>query len=740
MSGVTLWNTRGWFVLNTENVPIIYLSIVDEGITTHPSDTPANVQFRPRIKNMMGFSVKRAPKVWVWGDTSVQAAAFGKLVIDNYDGAFDFFMLNDLRDAQIIMQLPPALMLGGAATMASAPIVATAILDDSSMDSEDEITVTLKDTIARLDRPLLMPFNPPFVDSGAARRMMPLSLGALRNLPPQLIDTPNRIFRLGDTAMSNVTAARDKGAPLDVHASPPQYAPALNGAGICPQVMPVGVFTVDCSSEGAQAQIPGIADILNGVGRLRSTTNPGPDGPGVNTWTGTASPSTTPPSGWSYDNLANGTISRLSFANGMDQDWAMMLSTSVPFTPGTTGQQGISAHLASNCFVPGQTYRISINVRSVYIPAGARGGLILRTDLGAGMAGAISGGYQDQSAIIAPNPNGAPYSFIWQCPNDNVARSLYVIMSGDTHFATPCQAQWDNVTIELLGTYTELPLVGISIGKYFQEILALRAGESTSVWNAADLTALQAATVDQTRGTTGYVFGNHYEDQPNILTALRDPLDSYGATLFTDNLGILRVARIIDPTDPLGPAIVADFDSTNVQRPISIRSDRAIGLTTLIGARRNWKVFNPTDFVTDFTLVPADVRYRYEQLSQYQLLANVNPAGQYSFAQGAGVFDSLLDDPIDAQNEINRIIALYAPKVYSDGTVFNGRRRFVTFTVFFDDVTQVGVNTKTNAATLKFGDIIKLTYLRHGFNNTRLMVAATEIFPFAQKIVITGWY
>lgn len=738
MSGTTLWNVRGWYVVNTENVPIIYLSIIDEGLTTHPGDTPANIQFRPRIKNPLGFSVKRNPMVWVWGNTSVQAAAYGKLVIDNYDGAFDFFMLNDLRDSQIIIQLPPAMALGTSTLMSTAPIAATAILDDATMDNEDEITVVLKDTIARLDRPLLMPFNPPYVDSGAANRMMPLSLGALRNFTPQLIDTPNRIFRMGDAAMANVIAAKDKGAPLDVHATPPQYNSALNNAGIQPQVMPIGPFTVDCSSCGVQSAIPGITDVLAGIGRIRSTTNPGPDGPGVNTWTGAAN--TNPPSGWSYDNPLNGTFSRLAYANGMDQDWAMGLSTTVPFNT-ITGDQGLSAHITTAVMLPGQTYRVNINVRAVYNPGSTPGsvGIALRTDLSS-QSGNISGAFANNGFIDSPNPNGAPYSFIYRCPNDGVTRTVYVVLSGDSHFATPVTAQFDNVTVELLGTYQELPLLGITIGAYFNEILCVRAGESAAIMNAADLTALQTATVDATRSTSGYLFGNHYDDQPNILTALRDPLDSYGGTLFTDNLGVLRVARIIDPTDPNGPAIVADFDSTNMMRPIAIKSDRATGLTTLVGARRNWHVFTPTDFVTDFTLVPADTRFRYERLSQYQMVAALTPAGQYTFAQGAPIFDTLLDDPIDAQNEINRIIALYSPKVYADGTIFNGRRRFITFTVFFDDITKLGVNTQTNAATLKFGDIIKINYPRHGLNNTRAMVTGTELFPFAQKIVITGWY
>lgn len=713
-------NLNGWFQTNTEGVSTIYLTIVDEGYTSKDGDSVLpNTSFRPRILSADTFSIRRRPMVWVWGDNSVQAAAFGKLEIDNYDGAFDFLLLADLRDSIVVFRLPDAAMFSG--DYAGAPVVATCILDDVSMDEEDVVTVILKDTIAALDRPLPVFYNPPYFDEAAANRMCPLSFGACRNVTPLLIDqtgggTGQPIYQLHDAAISNITAGRDMGALLDVHAAPPQYMPALNNSGVQLQVLPQGKLLFDFSSEGEQAAIPGVPDVLGGNGLL---TN----------WP----VSTNPPTGWTFMvGAPGGTYTRLGAANGYPQDYVMSMSSNVRFQP-QSSSFGRWVRTATQVLLPGQTYRITIVVDRVYQSTQPLGsvGLYLTTSL------------TNNGGISSPTPYGSPFlynaspfqastfSFIYQAPNDGVSRYIYVVAVGDPGYASPVGVIWHGLKVELLGQYQDLPMLGINYQKYFNEIIVNRAGLPDTTYNAADLAAIDTAT--------GYLFGNHYDDQPNILTALRDPLDNICGTLTTDALGTLRTRRLIDPTDPAGPAPVADFSPVSVARPISIYPDRARGLTTLAGARRNWALSGPSDFVTDYVAVPADMRARFSRPSQFQVVSTVTPAGQYNFAVGAGVFDTLLDDPTQCQLEIDRVVSIYAPKVYADGTVFNGKRRFVQFTVYFEDITKLGETIQIPAYNLLFGDIISFTYPRHGFNNTRMMVAGTELFPFAQKIIIWGF-
>jgi hypothetical protein len=710
----------GCFVTNTEGIPTIYLSIVDEALIT-TSDTPENTRFQPRILNAEQFSIKRRPNFWPQGDSDVDFAAVGELQIDNYDGAFDFLLLADLKDATIVFQLPPAGMLAATDTVADAPVVATCVLDDAYADEEDVITVTFKDTLARLDRPLPVRFNPPYADSSAANRMVPMTFGACCNVPAQLLDEENRLYRLHDTTMGNIAVVRDMGQRLDVNADPPQVVPALNRSGFQLQVLPAGKLLVDCSSVGQQVIPPGVTDVLDGVGTLDVTD-------GLTTWPVSSSP----PTGWTYSSGTYGTFTRLSESNGFDQDYVMSITTKRQYNPGAS-DFGCYAYVTTPFLQPGQHYRIRFVLDQLYRPNGNAdtGGFLVRTDLTRAASGDISGsGYGPY--LGAPPFGGQNYLFDYACPADGNSRTIYMIMVGGGASLPDFTGTWHGLTVELLGQFVELPLEGIGFADYFFEVLGNRAHEPTTTWNASDLMALD--------NDPGYTFGIHFDTPPNILRdMLQPPLKSVCATLFTDALGVVRARRLIDPK--LGSPVAA-FDLTNTDRPIGISTDRAPYLTTLFGSRRNWSVSGPSDFVSDHVGVPDDVRARYSRTSQFQRTSSNNPAAEYSHAIGSPIFDTLLydpDDSDDAQTEVDRVVAIYSPTVYSDGTISSGKRRFVEFTVRFDEVDAAGIGGTVAAQDILIGDVVSLTYPEHGFNETPVFVAGTELFPFAQKLTIWGF-
>lgn len=698
----------GWYITNTDGLATLYLSIVDEGYTTQSTDDPSSKFHRPRIKNAESFSIRREASFWPWGGGS-SMAAFGSLQIDNYDGLFDELLSADLRDATVIFHLPDAAAFGGATSISSLQPIATAVLDNVSSDNEDTITLSLKDTLARLDRPLPCRYNPPFVDSNAANRMIPITLGACRNVEPLLIDEANRIYQLADAPITNIAAMRDKGAPLDPNADPPQHTPALDASGAQLDVLPEGKLTCDISSEGAQVVIPGAVDVLAGGGILDD-------------WPVALDP----PTGWSYGPSA--VITRMGTANSYSQDYVANIQSSQVYN--TSGSTGRYMRFDTQVLEAGRTYRIKFNLQRW---SGSRSplatGFMLRSDItgGIGGPGSISGGIPLQ----APSFGVQPFTFTYTVPAGS-DRYIYAIVVGDPAYS-PVYIGFSGLEVEELGEFTEYPITGIPLAGYMTEIVKNRAGEDSAIWSASDLIAIDAAT--------GYLFGVHYETQPNILEALIAPLDSFCAAMSTDADGVIRFPRLIDPRDG---AIVADFDQTNVLHGIRVDVDSAKELTTLIGARRNWSIFGDSDFVTDKITVPQDVRERYKRASQYQQTASVTPAGQYDHARGAPVFDSVLDDPDDAQTEIDRVVALYAPKIHPDGFVHNGKRQFVTFTALWDDQAAVGATVQTAVRDLRIGDVVSLTYPGNGetprFDSTRLFVSGVELFPYAQRLRITGWY
>lgn len=711
------WNLSefldGWFEVNTEGLANIYLAITDEGIVTASTDTPASKQYRAVLMNPESFSIRRRPTVWPWGDTSVQMAAFGQLQLTNYDDFYSYLVGADLRDTAIIIKLPRAMALGSATLIDDAFVVATAIFDNATCDNEDVITINLKDTLARLDKPLPVRFNPPFVDSGAANRMVPLSLGAVRNFTPLLIDTPERIFQLGDAPMTNVTAVRDMAAPLDPNADPPQYVPALSGSGIQLEVMPEGKLTVDASSVGQQVIIPGADDILNGDGTFDS-------------WTGGV------PDNWTWSANAGSTIQELTSPPYQIPFMANLLSAR-PWYP-TASRYGDQLTYPG-ILEGGKAYRITFNVFSTtssapFFTNGLYGGIMVRSALSNLPADAVS---PHGDPIRVPQFGQVHYGYVFRVP-EGPTRDL-IFLATAAQGGTPGIGTGIgggiiyDVRVELLGEYLELPLEGITMSQLYREILVNRAGEDDTIFSAADLLDLDTIA--------GYKLGLHYTTQPNITHVLCDAADNFCAAHYTDSDGVVRIKRLTDPKDGTPIAV---FDETNVVRPIRFEPDNAPNLTTVIGTTRNWDPFTDSDFVTDYDTVPADVRTRYKQASQYQRTSSVSPAGQYDFARGAPIYDSLIDDPDDGQTEIDRVVSIWSPRVYSDGTFTTGKRRFVTFHAQWDDPEAVGSTLQCAVTDIGFGSVVTLNYPRHGFDNTAVEVVGWEIFPFGQRVVITGFY
>lgn len=721
MGGFPGWNNSeffdGWYETNTEGIANLYLTITDEAIVTARIDSPSSKTYKARVMNADTFSIKRRPIVWPWGDTSVQLAAFGQLQLDNYDGFYSFLVGADLRDTIVQISVPRAMAHGTANLILNAPVICTAILDNVTCDNEDVITITLKDTLSRLDKSLPVAVNPPFVDSGAANRTKPLSFGACRNRVPLLIDGPNRIYQLHDSSVNNVAAVRDKSAPLDPNATPPQYTPALSGSGMQLETDPVGKVTVDLSSVGTQVIIPGVEDVLAGAGVFDS-------------WSG--SPSV--PVGWAWSNNAGSLIQRLQAVDGYPLESGegsiAKLTSSIEWYPP-------NAHYGDQLSYPGileggKSYRVTFKVWGTFsspptVVGGLGGGLMVRSALSNLAEDAISPHGQP---LTVPLNQRDSYVFEFSVPAGAARDLIFLAVTaqgpGGTANGIGGGLIYD-VKLEELGQFLELPLEAINLQKFFYEILIARAGEDDSVYEPADLEAIDTAA-----DYSG--FGIAYDEPPNILDCLREALDAYGGTLSTDSEGVVRAAILTDPHE--GTPIAA-FDETNVVRPIKFEVDAAANLTTTIGVRRNQSPGQDSDFVTDTDIVPAEVKARYMKTSQYTIKSSKSPAGQYDFAKDAGIFHSVLDDPADGQIEIDRVCGIWSPQVYDNGDVITGKRRFVTFTALFDDPEVLGVGTQCAVTEIGFNDVIEFHYPRHGFDHAKLAVVGWEIFPFSKKITLT---
>lgn len=707
MSGFPGWSwiyADGWY-LQDAGIASVYLSIVDEGFLSSTTDTPANTPFLARILNPDQFYIAQEASTWVDGGSS-STSSYGTLVLDNRDGKLNPLLTASLRDTTLELRLVTAAAAG---SLAAGTVEATAIIDAVRTDDADSVTLLLRDVLTKYDKPLRLRRLPPYVDSAAAGKTVPLSFGACRNVAPLLIDSPTRTYLLHDAPIANIAAVRDMGAELDPLATPPQYTPAENGSGFALETDAVGKLTVDCSTEGAQVVIPTAVDVLGGIGDF-------------GTWTGTA------PNGWTWSAHTGGVLTKLGTVNGYPQDYVASISSTTEWLP-SSGKFGDWIKTNSNLLSAGVCYRITCKIwqtsgAAPYYVGGLPAGIQLRTDLSQFADGAISPNGQPLTVRLAGDYS---YSFTYRVPA-GADRPVYVIANSAAGLSGNGMGAGGgivyNVEAEELGQYLELPVAGITLVDYFDEILYTRAGE-TGTWSDTDLAALDAAT--------GYTWGVHFDEAPTILDALRAPLDSFGAFLFTDADGLIRVRRLNAPE--AATVVVAVDDGCIDRATIRQESFDATGLTTQIGARRNWSTYGDSDFVTDTVSVPPDVRARYKRTSQYLQTSSVYPAGRYSHAVGAPALDSLLDNPDQAQAEIDRVVGMFAARIVGTA-IYSGQIVKLSFDVLHDGVT-LGANPSIAPRNLLLGDGVKITLSDLGYTGRVGVLVGVQRYPFGQRMTLT---
>lgn len=675
---------------------------------TRQGDSLELVSFAPRVTNADQFSYARRATVWTQGRAG-SSASFGAIDIDNRDGAYDTVLGEDRRDqiAQIVMVDPDNPYNSG-------EVVATAVVDKVDAIAETGVRITLKDGMSLLKRTLQMRRFPPWADDGVANTPLPITLGAVRNVNPPLERAVDRVYRLSDAAITNIVAVRDKGALLDPNASPPQYTPNARADGIALETNAIGLLTVDMSNQGDQIIIPGADDVLAGAGLLTAWPNPA-----------------AAPTGWVWGAGTGNTLTRQGLAQAMPQDFVAAISTGDAYNPGI-GESGAWLRYDTAALQPGRTYRIQFRLVRTFGPpspvvGGVQYGLLVRTDLTDSPLGAVS---PHLVPLQAPQfgASGQAYTFTYTCP-PGAARKLWFIASaardgGGAGYGL-AGVVFYGVQVQLLGQIPPtLPLEGITLAAYMREICA-RAGIAEDEWVPADAQAID--------DETGYTFGVHINDEINVEDALRLPLDSYCATLFTDHLNRYRVRRIVDPSTVPDSDVVAWFTEHDIREGVTVRQDLAPGLTTQMGARTNWHVFADSDFVTDDLSVPPALRTQFKRASQFIETSPVTLSTAYRSAAQTTPLRSLFDDPAHAAAEVARVTSAYAAGRIraSDGSVITTLPRFVEFTVYYSGLAP---------PVLLFGDVVHVTYLRHRLaSGQKLAVFDVVVNPYSKNITITAW-
>lgn len=252
--------------LYTTSQPFSTLRVASEDWIT-PFDDPKdpNLTYAGHVRNSDQFGIEKSVTFWPWGQSG-SSWSFGELELQD-DGTYEALTLRQPRGTRVILKV-----VDRDDPTAAAVSIGGAILVQANESGADATRIRLRDPLEQLDVGLRRRYYLPYVVDGSANRLMPITLGACRNIEPVLIDAARRTYGMHDGPLTQIVAVRDKGDKLDPLAAPPDWSVTADRRGVELQTEAQGKVTADVSSSGA-ALIVGAPDIDVVAGFGAMTTN-----------------------------------------------------------------------------------------------------------------------------------------------------------------------------------------------------------------------------------------------------------------------------------------------------------------------------------------------------------------------------------------------------------------------------------------------------------------------------------
>lgn len=635
--------------------------------------------------NQQAIRYSREVSFWPWSSRSSASLATGTINLDNRDGRYDQLIFLDMRDQRVSVKIPTRLrfvqfVANGEEFVADGDLyfvryvpvginpetpdinALTAIVDSTDAPDDRSVIVTLKDPLTLLDVPIQSEVFGDDADEPVQDTPLPITFGVARSIRPPLWEAfpsdSGPAYRIHDSTLSGVANVRDKGLALDPLVDPAQYEldARIGNAGIVLDAEPIGVLTCDASSSG-DAQVPvSPTDALDDDGQFD------------------ASFTTNDPDGWAFATGGAGT-QQVAYDSAFNAAF---------FDAGSTQEGRVALTSASAVLEAGKTYRWTIEVFRRVQYATIVGGVL-----------ASSGAFRmtattNQTLQDAVSPTNGTNVFVRSTTSANNVTGVFTGTytapdAGDRYVQLAC-VNGGNVIIGRI-SFIELPpppvdtLEGIKLVDFAEEVVR-RAGLPDGVIVSETFDA-----IDDNEAMIGL-----YIDRPTTaLAAIRAPLDSYTADIYSDREGRFRAVRLRDVS---AETPVLTIDANNLDRPPRVTLDRAEGLTTSMTAKRNYYVFSESDFVDNFTDVPLDLRAKLTAPAQITRKADVTLPTLYQHALSADPLISVYDEAADAAAEIQRVGELYEQLRYRiECDIWLDVDRFV-----------------------EIGDVVELKYPRYGFD------------------------
>jgi hypothetical protein len=204
-----------------------------------------------------------------------------------------------------------------------------------------------------------------------------------------------------------------------------------------------------------------------------------------------------------------------------------------------------------------------------------------------------------------------------------------------------------DISIDAVHVY---PLIAVEyLPEWLTHLCVTRAGLVSGDLDNAAITALDAAA--------RYPLGYHAREAVNIDQVLRETMDNFCGWIVPNSDGKLTVGRLEEPSStPVLSLTRGDLAG----RPSRLL-DEAKGLTTRMGAVRNWMLHSDSDFATS---VPLATREKLKLAYQETCKALGSVSSTYAHAANAAVRGSLMQLRASALAEISRVATLYRQDRY----------------------------------------------------------------------------
>lgn len=246
----------------TTSQPFNTLRLASEDWMSPHDAKEANIPYAGHIRNPAQFAIDKQVTFWMWGERNSSFSSAQLEVQD--DGTYDELTSSQPRGARVLLKLA-----NRDDPSAEPRSLGSAIFVQANEDGADAIRIQLRDPLTLLDLAVRRRYHLPYVAEGTANRLIPIALGACRNIDLDLVDATRRAYVMHDGPLTQIVAVRDMGDKLDPLAAPPDWSVTSDRRGVELQTEAQGKLSADVSSSGV-SEIVGAPDIdvVQGYGAM----------------------------------------------------------------------------------------------------------------------------------------------------------------------------------------------------------------------------------------------------------------------------------------------------------------------------------------------------------------------------------------------------------------------------------------------------------------------------------------